>query len=183
MPIAEQQDRERQHHVDRAREQRVDPAAVVAGDQADDDADEHAMRGRDDRHLERHARAVDVAREHVAAEVVDAERVRRRSGPVGVPNVVERLGVLARSGRGAPTSLTISGAKIATRTRRTITPSAASATLSLPSRRQKSCHGERAAISPGRRRAGGATEAPAPPSGASGVLATSVLMSAPGSAV
>ncbi len=33
---AEQQDRNRQHDVDQAREQRVDPAAVEAGEQADD---------------------------------------------------------------------------------------------------------------------------------------------------
>ena len=50
------------------------------------------MRGRDDRHLERHAGAVEHAGEHVAAELVDAERMRPLDGPVGVPNESSALG-------------------------------------------------------------------------------------------
>src|SRR3954453_17434439 len=67
-------------------------------------------------------------------------------GPVGVPNESRYLVDCAFGGR-APTSLITSGAKIATRTSRTMNASAPRATLSSRSRRQNSCHGERAAIS------------------------------------
>jgi hypothetical protein len=44
----EQQHRERQHDVEQPREQRVDPAAEVAGEQADHDADDDREGGSDD---------------------------------------------------------------------------------------------------------------------------------------
>ena len=96
---AEEQDREGQHHVDGARQQRVDPAAVEAGQQADDRADEDGDAGRDQGHLERDAGAVDRAREDVAAEAVDAERML--GGRAGRrAEDVERLRALhARAGR------------------------------------------------------------------------------------
>ena len=72
---AEQQDREGEHHVGEPRQQRVGPAAVEAGDEADGHADDHGEAGGDERDLERDARAVDGAREDVAAEPVDAEGV------------------------------------------------------------------------------------------------------------
>jgi hypothetical protein len=60
-----------------------------AGDDADRDGDD----GRDERDAERDARAVDRARHHVAADVVDAERVVL-AGPGRQPEVVE--GALVR---------------------------------------------------------------------------------------
>ena len=74
-PDAQQQHGERQHDVDEARQQRVDPAAVVAGQQPDGDADQHGDAGADDPDEQRDARAVDGAREDVAPERVDAEAV------------------------------------------------------------------------------------------------------------
>ena len=44
-----------------------------------------AIAGADDPDLERHARAVDDARHHVLAELVDAERMRDVVGPSGEP--------------------------------------------------------------------------------------------------
>src|SRR6266480_146 len=66
-------------------------------------------------------------------------------GPVGVPNESRYWGPCSVGGR-APKSLTTSGARTATRIRRTMKTAAASATRSFRRRRQKSCRGERAAI-------------------------------------
>ena len=66
-------------------------------------------------------------------------------GPVGVPNESRYLPDWSFGGR-APTSFTTSGANTATSTRRTMNAAAASATRSVPRRRQKSCSGDRAAI-------------------------------------
>ena len=77
----EQQDRERERDVDQAGDGGVDPAAEVAGDHAEHDADADRERGRDERHLERDACAVEDAREHVAADLVDAEeKLELRAG-------------------------------------------------------------------------------------------------------
>ena len=84
--------------------QRVGPAAVEAGEQPDDGPDDGGDGGPEDPDLERHARAVDHARQDVAAELVDAERMGRRSGPSGLPNASVRVRVLdvrARERRGA----------------------------------------------------------------------------------
>ena len=66
-------------------------------------------------------------------------------GPAGRPKSSSAFGSWT-FGSGAPTALTISGAKIATRTSKTMKASAAIATLSRRKRRQKSCRGERAVI-------------------------------------
>src|SRR6185436_11824736 len=63
----------RAHHFDEALDQRVDPAAVIAGNSAQHDADDEAHRDTEQAHGERDAGAVDHAREHVAAETVGAE--------------------------------------------------------------------------------------------------------------
>ena len=55
----------------------VDPAAVIAGDAADDDAEREADRDADQADRQRDARAVDDARQHVAAEPVGAEQEQR----------------------------------------------------------------------------------------------------------
>src|SRR5215207_9823379 len=95
---AEQQDREGEHDVGQPREHRVDPSAEVPGEQPDRDADEHREAGRDERDLERDARAVDRAREDVPAETVDAERVltgragRRPEDVQGLRALVLRAG-------------------------------------------------------------------------------------------
>src|SRR2546423_1112130 len=67
-------------------------------------------------------------------------------GPFGVPNE-SRYFVDCSFGGRAPTRSMIWSATTATSTRKTMNPSAASATLSPRSRRQNNCHGERAAIS------------------------------------
>ena len=72
----EQQDhREGQHEIGQERQDRVDAAAVVAGRQAERDADhqrEGGRRRRDDQH---DLAAIDHAAEHVAGELVAAEQV------------------------------------------------------------------------------------------------------------
>ena len=104
------------------------------------------------------ARAPDGASGHGADEHAPARCPRAATmnghsalceGPVGVPNVVEAPRCSGRSGPGAPTSLTISGAKIAARISTTITPSEIERDpVAARNRRQNSCSGERAAISP-----------------------------------
>ena len=61
--------------VDDAHHQGVEPPAGVAGDGAPDDADGHRNQRGDQADGERHAAAVEDAREHIAAEVVGAEPV------------------------------------------------------------------------------------------------------------
>ena len=98
-PEREQQDRERERDVDQPRDDRVGDAAVVAGDHA------RARRrsttdegGRDERDLERDARAVEHAREDVLADRSRRRRGTSTTGPVGVPNGrVERAAGTARS--------------------------------------------------------------------------------------
>src|SRR5439155_17602494 len=80
-------------HVDQAREGRVDPAPVVAGDHPYGHADRDRDRGCHERHLERDACAVEDAREDVAAERIDSEDVVA-AGPCGGAERVEHLGVL-----------------------------------------------------------------------------------------
>src|SRR5258707_13280980 len=60
--------------LDQALDQNVDPAPVIAGDAADDDAEGEADGDADEADGERDARAVEDAREHVAAEPVGAEQ-------------------------------------------------------------------------------------------------------------
>ena len=80
-PDRQQQVRNRQPGIDRARDERVDPAAVVAGEQPEEDPDHGGDRGRDERHQQRDPGAVDDPAEHVAADLIDPEQVgRARSG-------------------------------------------------------------------------------------------------------
>ena len=67
-------------------------------------------------------------------------------GPVGVPNWSSAF-EFCTLGPGAPTTLMISGAKIAANTKSTITPSEIIATVSARNRRQKSSSGDRAGMS------------------------------------
>src|SRR5882724_5737311 len=69
--------REALDDLDQALDQDVDPAAVIAGDAADDDAEGEADGDADEADGERDARAVEDAREHVAAEPVGAEQEER----------------------------------------------------------------------------------------------------------
>src|SRR5947209_110354 len=66
--------RKRLDHLDAALDQNVGPAAVVAGDAADQDAERKADRDPDQPDRQRNAGAVDDAREQVAAEPVGAEQ-------------------------------------------------------------------------------------------------------------
>jgi hypothetical protein len=97
-PEREQQQGEGEHRVGQAREHRVDPAPVVAGEQAGDRAHDQGEAGRGEGHEQRGARAVQHPREHVAALVVDAEQVLG-ARPVGQ---AERVAVGGRRlGHGA----------------------------------------------------------------------------------
>ena len=89
-PRPKQQDREREHHVERAGDERVDPAAVEAGDDARGSCPRITDRPVPmKRHRQRDLRAVEHAREDVAADRVDAEEVVA-ARPFGEPEVVER---------------------------------------------------------------------------------------------
>src|SRR5271167_3252156 len=66
--------RERLHDLDAALDHDVGPAAVIPGDATDDDAERKTDRDADEADGQRDARAVDDAREEVAAEPVGAEQ-------------------------------------------------------------------------------------------------------------
>ena len=80
----EEQEREREDHVHRAREHAVGHSAEVAGDQPDDDSEEHGEGARDDACEQRDARRVHDPHEDVAAQVVGAEQ-KGRAGPTWKP--------------------------------------------------------------------------------------------------
>ena len=80
----ERHQRERKHHgregaerVEEEEKQRIEPARSVAGDHAEHHAAEEGQAGGEQRHEERDARAVQHAREKVAAELVGAEQMQR----------------------------------------------------------------------------------------------------------
>ena len=81
----EHEAREREHDVHDAHQRQVDPAAVEAGQQADQGAEDERDRDRDDADLKRDLGAVDDPCERVAADLVRAHRVRpaRAEQPVG----------------------------------------------------------------------------------------------------
>ncbi len=84
---------QRVHDVDEAHHDRVDPAAEIAGDGAVDDADHHRDAGRDGGDEQRHLRALERPRQHVATVLVGAEivalgPVRRLADPGPVDLVV-----------------------------------------------------------------------------------------------
>ena len=109
-PDREQQARDREHDVHQPHDHAVDDAAEVAGDRAEEQPDRQADGDRDDADQQRVARAVDDARELVAAELVEAEPVLRRRAGQHVP---PSRGRSCSSGSyGA-----ISGAKIAMKTK------------------------------------------------------------------
>ena len=91
----EQQARERVHDVDEAGEEQVDASAQVSGQGADRHPDQHDddLRPEPDDH--RHARTVDHPGEHVAAELIGAERVVARGRLVEAAEI--RLGVRVRA--------------------------------------------------------------------------------------
>src|SRR5260221_2393996 len=75
--------------LDQALDQDIDPAAVIAGDAADDDAEGEADGDADEADGQRDARAVEDAREQVAAEPVGAEHEERAVlGPAGAMEIV-----------------------------------------------------------------------------------------------
>ena len=146
-PGGEQQVGDRQQDVDGARDERVGPAAEVAGEQAGDDA-ERRSRG-SSRRRRRPARRGRRRRSGVKTSRPSWSTPKMCSalGPVGVAKSGSSAAVSRSSGPGAPKMLTTTGAKIATRISRTMKTSDASASLSSRKRRQKSCHGVRAGIS------------------------------------
>ena len=87
----QQQRRKRERDVGEAHHELVDPLAVVAGDESEHHAERQRDALRDEADRERHARAVDEPRPHVAALDVGAEPVLAdggcseliRSTPVG----------------------------------------------------------------------------------------------------
>ena len=88
-------DGKRQHDVDNALDPVVDAAAEIAGRRAQQRAQRAAGNGRQDADRQRRARAVDDAREDVAAVLVGAEpvlRARRRQHRCEI----DRLGIVGR---------------------------------------------------------------------------------------
>ena len=79
----QQHDREGEEHVHHAHDDAVRPAAVIGRDEAEGAAHEErrADRGRGDG--QRRAPAIEDARQDIAAELVRAEPMRRRSDPSG----------------------------------------------------------------------------------------------------
>ena len=69
--------REALDHLDAALDQDVGPAAVIAGDAADQDAERKADDNADQPDRQRDARAIDNARQEIAAEPVGAEQKER----------------------------------------------------------------------------------------------------------
>jgi len=86
------QERAREHRVGHARDQRVDPAADVAGREPDGDAQRERDRHGHASGEERRARSEDDAREHVAPDLVGPEPVRgTRPFAHGAPARGERI--------------------------------------------------------------------------------------------
>ena len=69
------QQRQRLHDVDQALHDEIEPAAEEARHEAHHHADQAPERCRTEPHRQRDARAVDDAREHIAAHEIGAERV------------------------------------------------------------------------------------------------------------
>ena len=97
----QQQRREGEDDVHHPHDQRVDPAAEVAGDQPDEDAGDQRQRHHHEADDQRVARAVDQPREDVAAERVGAEQERRACRPRSRPAASAARRGTASSGRAA----------------------------------------------------------------------------------
>src|SRR5258707_11932925 len=95
--------------LDQALDQDVDPAAVIAGDAADDDAQGEADGDADEPDGQRDARAVEDAREQIAAEPVGAEQKERAA--------LGRAGEMAIAVEEAPERIAIAVAEEADRLR------------------------------------------------------------------
>jgi hypothetical protein len=80
--------------IDEALDEKIDLAAEIAGNDADNDRDERGETSGAEADDDRELRAVETAREHVAAEVVGAERKRRGRGlePVDRVDLVHAVG-------------------------------------------------------------------------------------------
>src|SRR5206468_5510406 len=65
------------HHLDEALDHVVDPAAVIAGDAAEREADHEAHGDAEEAHGERDARAIHDAGKYLAPEPVGAEEIER----------------------------------------------------------------------------------------------------------
>ena len=132
----------REHDVHRAHQNRLDPLAGVARDQADERPGRDREADRDEADPDRDARAVDDAREDVAAQLVGAEPVRAARGLRALREVLPERVVRAR--------------------RAARTPPAPRSRRSRPRRRSNPGRGETAApTSTANVRAGGSTAAAA----------------------
>ena len=95
----EQQERQRDDEIGEPHQDLVRAPADKARGAAVDDADDDEEQRRHDTNEERHARAVHEARQHVAAEIVGAERVIRQHDLVtdrdriGIVDPAERFGL------------------------------------------------------------------------------------------
>ena len=89
----EGQRRQRQPRVRDAHDHLVDPAAEIAGQDAEPGADDAGDDDRGEAHDHGHARAEDEARQHVAPDVVGAEEVRLAAAglPCGRTEAVAEL--------------------------------------------------------------------------------------------
>ena len=141
-------ERERDDDVDEPARDRVDRAAVVAGEQAERRADHEREEHGEERDAQVGARAVDEPRPDVAAELVGAEPVRRRrarracaGGPAGSGRAVVTSGAqaprAARSARGSRRPATKLGVRYQRRRKpRRCSTSVASTTISAAARHQ-----------------------------------------------
>jgi hypothetical protein len=77
-PNRQEQARDREHDVHHAHDRRVDEAADVTGDRAEDESDRKPDPNGDNPDQQRHAGAVHDPREEIAPEEVDAEPVLGR---------------------------------------------------------------------------------------------------------
>ena len=89
--------REGPEEIDRARDETIDPAAVVAGDETEQTADDQGDRRRQKSHRERHAGADDHSAEEIAAERIGAHGMLQ-AGLLQHPEVVV-VGMIGREHR------------------------------------------------------------------------------------
>src|SRR4051794_13453554 len=91
----DQEERDRGQRDDRSRDpgdEPVEPAAVVAGERADDHADQRGACGADDRREDRLPQAEEELRQEVVADHIGAEKVvRRRERVLRLVDVLEEL--------------------------------------------------------------------------------------------
>ena len=93
----EQHDGEGEEHVHDAHDDAVEPAAVIGGDETERSAGEKRDPDREQAGDERGAIAVEDAGQHVAAELIGAEPVQRRTARAGASAL--RHGIVGREQR------------------------------------------------------------------------------------